>query len=99
MGRRRGSRSRSTSIPPGIVSPWLAEEWSPKSTRRAAATATRRRALLALPALDGEGHIVPAEPERIRESHIHPALDFPVRGGIEVALRIMSELIDGGGND
>src|SRR3954471_21917357 len=99
MGRSRGSRSRSKSIPPGIVSPWIAEESSPKSTRTAAAAATRRRASLALPALDGEGHIMSAEPEGIRESHIHSALDLPVRGGIEVALRVGSELIDGGGYD
>src|SRR6188508_3756641 len=99
MGRNRGSRSRSTSIPPGIVSPWLAEESSPKSTRTAAAGATRRRASLAVPARDREGHVMSAKPERIRERYIHAALDLPVRGGIEVALRIGSELIDGRGND
>src|SRR3954471_10281572 len=99
MGRSRGSRSRSKSIPPGIVSPWLAEESSPKSTRTAAAAATRKCASLALPPLDGEGHIMSAEPEGIGEGHVHPALHLPIRGRIEVTLRVRSELIDSGRDD
>src|SRR3954447_8123818 len=99
MGRSRGSRSRSTSIPPGIVSPWLAEESEPKIYTDGGGCCYPETRLLALPALDREGHIVPAEPERIRESHTPPALDLPVRGGIQVTLRVRSELIDRGRDD
>ena len=40
-----------------------------------------------------------AEPERVRQRHVHPPLDLPVGRGVEVALGIGRELVDGGRND
>src|SRR2546423_15660369 len=62
-------------------------------------TKTQVRGLLRLPAADGEGHVVPAEAEGVGERDIHPALDFAVRCGVEIALGAGSKLIDGGGDD
>ena len=52
---------------------------------------------LRLPAPHGEGDVVAAEPEGVREGHVDLALDFAVGSRVEIAPGIGCELVDRGG--
>src|SRR4029077_13896193 len=66
---------------------------------RAVMSRTHHSALVSRRPPDGERRVVPAEPEGVRERHVHVPLHGLVRRRVEVTGRVGGELVNGGGDD